>query len=288
MSESDQSDTLNLVRILRKETSATLKHCLAAVREGGSDLDKSRSLLYKKLASDDVRLKLQNREANDGALFCSVDNLGKIGVIIRFHCETDFVAFTDEFQKTVKQIGDFFLSNDSCDTLEGLNSARFDEDYTVRQLLNISMSILGENIFISDLVKIRAKDGILVPYVYKPTPDDYPDIGRKASIVSISSSADDGFSSYLAGHVCNHSPSVVSVEDLNQSDLQSMIDGLSKNSNDDGFVKEKMEEYYMKEVLYNQYSSFGSSSQNKKTIFHECEDRKIKVYLFKKFAIGKS
>lgn len=289
MSNSGQSNTVDIVRVLRKETSAPLKHCLSAVKEANGDLDKSRSFLYKILSSDEVRLKLASRQAKHGALFCSIDDSSKVGVIVKVNCETDFVALTDQFQQTVRKVGVFFLSNDNCNTLEDLNNATFNEEYTVRQLLNIAMSILGERIFISDLVKLKCEHGFVVPYRYKANSDDYPEVCSRASIISVNTNSNKEFISYLASHVCQYSPSVVNVEDLDQSKLQSIAKSLSDNNNDDSFVKEKMEEYYAREVLYKQNSFFNKDQQTiTKTIGQECKEMGVQVYSFKKLTNGES
>lgn len=85
------------VQQLRKETGAGIMHVKKALQEANGDLEKAREILRKIGAV--IAAKKSQRETHDGLVISYIHAGGKIGVLIKIYCETDFVAKTDEFQK---------------------------------------------------------------------------------------------------------------------------------------------------------------------------------------------
>jgi elongation factor Ts len=83
------------IQQLRKETGAGIMAVKEALEEAAGDIEKARDALRKKGAA--IAAKKGERETGQGAVFSYVHAGGRIGVLLKLYCETDFVARTDEF-----------------------------------------------------------------------------------------------------------------------------------------------------------------------------------------------
>ncbi|MBA7550960.1 Elongation factor Ts [subsurface metagenome] len=91
-----------MVKELRKKTSAGMMDCKKALKATEGDLEKSIEYLRKK--GMDAAASKFNRQALSGKVESYIHLYGKIGVLIEINCETDFVANTKEFKEFVKDI----------------------------------------------------------------------------------------------------------------------------------------------------------------------------------------
>src|SRR5437764_9437193 len=89
------------VKRLREQTGAGMMDCKNALDEAGGDIEAAIELLRLKGAKD-VN-KRAARTAANGLVAAELDGTSA-GVLIELNCETDFVAKTDLFQQTAKQI----------------------------------------------------------------------------------------------------------------------------------------------------------------------------------------
>lgn len=85
------------IKQLREATGAGILDVKKALEEAGDDYDKALDILRQKGAAKAV--KKGGREAGEGLVFAYIHAGGKLGVILKLHCETDFVARTKEFQQ---------------------------------------------------------------------------------------------------------------------------------------------------------------------------------------------
>lgn len=85
-----------LIKQLRQETGAGIMDAKNALEESGGYIDKARDILRKNGLAKAV--KKSAREAKDGKVVSYIHAGGKIGVLLKLYCETDFVARTEEFQ----------------------------------------------------------------------------------------------------------------------------------------------------------------------------------------------
>lgn len=90
------------IQKLRQETGAGIMDAKNALEEAGDDIEKAREALRKKGAS--TAAKKGDREAREGKVVSYIHGEGKIGVLLKLYCETDFVARTEEFQKLANDI----------------------------------------------------------------------------------------------------------------------------------------------------------------------------------------
>lgn len=86
------------VRTLRDQTGAGVMDCKEALEKSGGDLGKAvLALRDKGIAGVAKRV---GRATNEGVIETYLHTGGRVGAMVELGCETDFVARTDEFQKT--------------------------------------------------------------------------------------------------------------------------------------------------------------------------------------------
>jgi len=94
--------TAQMVKELRKKTSAGMMDCKKALKATEGNLEKAIEYLRKK--GMDAAASKFNRQALSGKVESYIHLYGKIGVLVEINCETDFVANTKEFKEFVKDI----------------------------------------------------------------------------------------------------------------------------------------------------------------------------------------
>ncbi len=95
--------TAEMVKELRAKSGAGIMECKSALKETEGDVEEAITFLRKKgLAKAG---KKADRQTGDGAIGAYIHAGNKIGVLVRLHCETDFVANTPDFQELIKDIG---------------------------------------------------------------------------------------------------------------------------------------------------------------------------------------
>ncbi len=95
--------TAEMVKELRTKSGAGIMECKSALKETKGDVEEAITFLRKKgLAKAG---KKSDRQTGDGAIGAYIHAGNKIGVMVRLHCETDFVANTPDFQELIKDIG---------------------------------------------------------------------------------------------------------------------------------------------------------------------------------------
>jgi len=91
-----------MVKELRKKTSAGMMDCKKALKAAEGDLEKAIKYLRKK--GMEAAVSKFNRQVLNGKVESYIHLYGKIGVLIEINCETDFVANTKEFNEFTKDI----------------------------------------------------------------------------------------------------------------------------------------------------------------------------------------
>jgi len=84
------------IQKLRQETGAGVMDVKNALTEAGGDEEKAREILRKKGAA--LAAKKGARETHEGLVVSYIHAGGKIGVLLKLYCETDFVARTEDFR----------------------------------------------------------------------------------------------------------------------------------------------------------------------------------------------
>ena len=91
--------SLDAIKRLREKTSAAIKDVRSALESAGGDEAKALELLRQRGAQ--IAEKRQGRATGQGRGQGRVDSYvhhdGRLGALVEVHCETDFVARTEEF-----------------------------------------------------------------------------------------------------------------------------------------------------------------------------------------------
>lgn len=91
-----------MVKELRVKTGTGMMDCKEALVASDGDFEKAIDYLRKKGLS--AATKRSSKAAKDGTVASYIHMGGRIGVMVEINCETDFVAKTDDFQATAKDI----------------------------------------------------------------------------------------------------------------------------------------------------------------------------------------
>ncbi|MDD5044143.1 MAG: translation elongation factor Ts [Candidatus Omnitrophica bacterium] len=94
--------SLDLIKELRKTTSASVADCRKALEDAGSDIKKAMEILRKR--GLEIAQKKQDRAVHEGRVESYVHLGNKIGVLLEVNCETDFVARNDDFRQFTKDV----------------------------------------------------------------------------------------------------------------------------------------------------------------------------------------
>ena len=84
------------IKNLRAETGAGIMDIKNALEEASGDAEKAKEILRKKGAA--IATKKGSRQTKEGVVVSYVHAGGRVGVLLKLYCETDFVAKTKEFQ----------------------------------------------------------------------------------------------------------------------------------------------------------------------------------------------
>jgi len=91
-----------MVKELRTKTGAGMMDCKEALAASDGDFEKAIDFLRAKGLS--AATKRSSKAAKDGTIASYIHMGGRIGVMVEINCETDFVAKTDGFQTTARDI----------------------------------------------------------------------------------------------------------------------------------------------------------------------------------------
>lgn len=91
-----------LIARLREQTGAGVLDAKKALQEANDDYDKAVEILRKR--GQKVAAKKADRVASEGLVEAYVHGQGRVGVLVRVNCETDFVARTDKFKELAHQL----------------------------------------------------------------------------------------------------------------------------------------------------------------------------------------
>ncbi|MDP2838046.1 MAG: translation elongation factor Ts [Candidatus Moranbacteria bacterium] len=84
------------VKALREKTGAGIVDVKKALDEANFDEAKAIEILRKR--GQDKAMKKSDRATHEGTVVSYVHSNGRIGVLVKLYCETDFVARNEEFQ----------------------------------------------------------------------------------------------------------------------------------------------------------------------------------------------
>ena len=154
------------IKLLRESTGAGILDCKKALQETDGNIDEAIELLRKKGLS--AAAKKASREAKEGEVNAQVSEEGKVGVMVKVNCETDFVARTDDFKDFVASLVRQMTAQPELKNVDDLLAAPFIDDTskTVNEQLTETIAKLGENTIVREVVRFDLDgDGIIENYV---------------------------------------------------------------------------------------------------------------------------
>ena len=98
---------------LRSMTNAGMMDCKKALIEANGDLDAAVDIIRKKDAN--IAVKKADREANEGIVANHLQSGGKVGVLVKINCETDFVAKNESFQAFCAEVAQKLAEDPNAD-----------------------------------------------------------------------------------------------------------------------------------------------------------------------------
>lgn len=136
---------LELLKMLRNETSASIADCRKALEETNGDYEKAVEWIHKNALSKAE--KKSDRLTEQGLIESYIHQGGKVGVLVEILCETDFVTRTDEFKNLAREVSMQIAAMDPKD-VEGLLKQEYirDSSQTVEDIVKGVIGKLGENI----------------------------------------------------------------------------------------------------------------------------------------------
>jgi elongation factor Ts len=140
--------SLEQLKKLRNETSASIADCRRAIEESNGDYQKSVNWLKKH--GIEKAGKKADRETAQGLVDSYIHQNGKVGVLVSVSCETDFVARTSEFKTLTHEIAMQVaaMNPKNVETLLKQEYIR-DPSKAIEDLVKEAIAKLGENIVIS-------------------------------------------------------------------------------------------------------------------------------------------
>ncbi len=146
-----------LILKLKNQTGAGVMDAKQALDKFKGDYEKAKEYLLKKgLAKAE---KKSEREIKAGLVWSYVhggDTGGRVGVLVKVGCETDFVAKTEDFKNLCKELALQISAMNPKDVDELLNQDYIrDSSKKVEQLIKEVIAKTGENIQVSDFCRLE-------------------------------------------------------------------------------------------------------------------------------------
>jgi elongation factor Ts len=139
---------------LREETGAGVMKAKQALEEFKGDYEKAKEKLMKEGVAKAA--KKGDREIKAGLVWAythggETADSGRIGVLVKVGCETDFVAKTEDFQKLCKEVAMQISAMDPKDVKDLLNQDYIrDPSKNIETLVKETIAKVGENIQIAE------------------------------------------------------------------------------------------------------------------------------------------
>ena len=145
--------TVDQIKKLREETGVSISECKKALQEAKGDVKKAKEIL-KKLGRGFAKIN-KKKEVKAGLIESYIHSGKKIGAMIELHCESDFVAHSEDFQK---------LAHELCLQIAAIDPENIpllkqpwirDETKTIKDLINEYISKFGENIILKRFTRFE-------------------------------------------------------------------------------------------------------------------------------------
>ena len=231
---------------LRKLTGAGMMDCKNALTEGEGDFDKAIEIIRKK--GQAVAMKRADRDASEGCLLARVSADHKIGVMLAFNCETDFVAKNEEFVKTTESFIQVALENKP-KTIEELKALSVN-GVKIADMVMDKLAAIGEKIDIGYYQIMEAE--MIVPYTHN---------GNKlACMVAFNKAIPEQAGKDIAMQIAAMNPVAVDKGDVTQATIDKELEIGREQARQEGkpenmldkIAQGKLNKFYKDSTLLNQ------------------------------------
>lgn len=146
--------TIEQIKELREITGISISECKKALEEAGEDMEKAKALLKER--GKEIAAKKGDREAAEGLVVSYIHGNGKIGSLVQVHCETDFVARSDDFQNLCHELA-LQVASMEAEGVEDLLGQDYikDSSKTIKDLIQEAIAKLGENIVVAKFARFQ-------------------------------------------------------------------------------------------------------------------------------------
>jgi elongation factor Ts len=143
--------SLEKIKKLREETGVSISECQKALEKAKGDLKRAKETLKK--SGRDLAREKKEREVKAGIIESYIHPGKKIGAMIELHCESDFVARSEDFQK---------LAHELCLQIAAISPEEIplpkqpwirDETKTIKDLIDEYIAKFGENIVLKNFIR---------------------------------------------------------------------------------------------------------------------------------------
>lgn len=142
------------IKKLRIATGASIADCRIVLEESKGDRKKALDLL--KARGFEKAAKKADRVVSQGLIESYIHQNGRVGVLLKILCETDFVARTDEFKKLAHEIVMQIAAMNPKDVPALLKQEYIrDGSKTIENLIKEAIAKLGENIVVKRLQRFE-------------------------------------------------------------------------------------------------------------------------------------
>ncbi|GAA0722988.1 translation elongation factor Ts [Clostridium malenominatum] len=157
--------TAQMVKELREMTGAGMMDCKKALSESNGDMEKAVEILREKGLA--AAAKKAGRVAAEGLVETYISEDMKIGSIIEFNCETDFVAANEEFKALASNIAKQALSTKATNVEELVEEKYIaDESVTIKDAITALIAKLGENMSLRRFANFSVNNGVVQSYIH--------------------------------------------------------------------------------------------------------------------------
>jgi elongation factor Ts len=145
---------VKLIKQLRDETQASIADCRVVLEEAKGNYEKAVEFLKKK--GIERAEKKVTRETAQGLVESYIHQNGKVGVLVKVLCETDFVARTDDFKHLLHEIA-MQIAAMNPKNVEALLKQEYirDGSVTIENLIKQTIGKLGENIVVKEFIRFE-------------------------------------------------------------------------------------------------------------------------------------
>ncbi len=142
------------IKKIREITGISFESVRQALEDAGGNVEEALQMLKKK--GIETSAQKSGRETGQGVVFSYVHSNGRIGVLLKLLCETDFVARNDQFKELGHELAMHIAAMNPQNIEELLLQSYIrDQDVTVDAFIKSYITKTGENIKIGEFCRFE-------------------------------------------------------------------------------------------------------------------------------------